>query len=67
MNRFDGMINPPQVVGRCLLGVEVGGINCGVTILIQQLRRPAEQLSPEVINALLNALHSVEGAGKSPR
>jgi hypothetical protein len=49
-----------EVVRRCLLMVEVGGIDRGVTGLVEQLRRAAEQLSLDAHRS------SLEWRGKLP-
>src|SRR5699024_11015685 len=40
-------ITPLEIVARCFSAVEVGGIDGGMTGLIEQLRRESEQLSPD--------------------
>src|SRR5699024_6254083 len=56
LNRAYRASCPFEVVGRCLVTVEVGGIDRGVTILVEQLRRAAEQLSPDAHRSPLERL-----------
>jgi len=45
--RLYGSIASLEIVTRCLPAVEVGGIDGGVTGLVEQLRRESEQLPPD--------------------
>ena len=49
-----------------MLAVEVGGIDRGVTALVEQLRRPAEQLSPHAHRRSLEHLAQCRRRGKLP-
>jgi len=50
--RLDGSYRPVtalEIVTRCLSAVEVGGIDGGVSPLVEQLRRESEQLAPDAV------------------
>ena len=66
LDRSYGASCPLAVVSRCLLAVEVGGIDRGVSVLVELLRRPAEQLSLHAHRCSLECLIQRRRRGKLP-